>query len=457
MKLVKKTILTFCSIVVFSNVLSINTIWKSDLRVRNTVLAQSEPVSWTVPEVLIGVWQSEDGESQFALTHNGYFSTNNEGYQVVETQTIDNGDYQLSFDSLDYQTNSNSMQIKHQTTEDTIMIDDVIFVRHVDSNIINFVKDKVAGLEPINLEQLLRVSDHHLMAYHLQSIYKTDEAMDLAQQMRGIYNNIADGFPELELLVDSDYEDYQELAQLIMDQSEWTFSLLNTALPKDILNWYRDLSNQYDNDSQLIEALLPKIEKASNDYFQRKEQSEVPYLENYEWGNDSYPADSEDPHLLAESEYELRDGKFDQEEAYTILVKALGLEVDYNTGEVAEDGGAYVFTIDGEEYRVFADGEIITPGGAPINRNDDSRQSRQAETNEEAVIVPFEPDIALSYIREHEKMEGNLFVDDYVIHSDGSMTIDVSYKGKRQEGASKEEALYARYRIYETGEYSQVE
>ncbi|SDF94663.1 hypothetical protein SAMN05421791_1021, partial [Facklamia miroungae] len=184
-----------------------------------------------------------------------------------------------------------------------------------------------------------------------------------------------------------------------LEDTTYTFAELNKALPRTILENYRQLKEDEEKDETMVKDQLKKmIDEAIKAYEERKAESSEVYLEDYEWpekeeittanntaanntatNNTSADKTQDDPHLLKESEYEVRDGQFSQEEAYTILVKVTGLPVDYNTGYAI--AGGYKFPVDGVKYFVAGDGEISTSEGDVFNRNEESRLARVKEAN----------------------------------------------------------------------------
>ncbi|KAF1301434.1 hypothetical protein [Candidatus Enterococcus willemsii] len=231
---------------------------------------------------IIGVWSNEQNQS-FAITNQAYISGDkiyhltNFDKQEIDGQT----QYVFSWDTDAFieeygepePFNPQPFIYKYNAQEDTLQ-NSVTFKRSHDSEQITYVKDQLAGHEPINLEQLLEVDDYHLMAYWFKATTLTD---DLSEQLKILYHDLAMNYPELDLLVNQEYEEYLTLAKEIEAQSDYTFSDLNTALPKDIYKWYVNLTKEKTDNP--IPKLLPKIEQARNAYFERKSQSERPYLE----------------------------------------------------------------------------------------------------------------------------------------------------------------------------------
>lgn len=134
------------------------------------------------------------------------------------------------------------------------------------------VKDNLAGVQPINLEQLLEVDDRYLL-----DLYETVQADPNATEdvWQRIYQQIAADYPQLALLTGEDYDTYNEVANIIVANSQYSYSDLNTAFPADVLSWYNSYMLENDADEQTtVEAILPNITSAREAYIQRREQRE---------------------------------------------------------------------------------------------------------------------------------------------------------------------------------------
>lgn len=113
----------------------------------------------------------------------------------------------------------------------------ITFQRQSNSKQVDYIKDKLAGYEPINLEQLLDVDDQHLLAYWYKATAESDK---LEEQLATVYQEISIDYPDLKLLTDKEYKQYQSIAKEIEENSDYSFSDLNTALPRDIYRWYTE-------------------------------------------------------------------------------------------------------------------------------------------------------------------------------------------------------------------------
>lgn len=250
---------------------------------------------------IIGVWTNEVEDQTFAVTGRDYI-TDNKKYTITGTDVRDengNDNYVISWDpDLFFEeygepksSNPQPFIYDYDSEQDTLH-NYLTFQRKTDDEQIHYVKNKLAGNEPVNLEQLLEVDDQHLLAYWYKA---TAESEDLDEQLAIVYQEISIDYSDLKLLTDEEYEQYLSIAKEIEDNYDYSFSDLNTALPRDIYNWYTDL-NKDDNEKEVTEQLLPKIKEAREQYFERKDKSEQPYLDEVEGSDeDSKTNEADEP------------------------------------------------------------------------------------------------------------------------------------------------------------------
>ncbi|MCR8968437.1 hypothetical protein [Facklamia sp. 7083-14-GEN3] len=428
----------------------------------------------------IGVWTNEEG-NEITLTTQKMFV---DGWvHKVETLEIDDSEA-MKVASIEFEESEEleSQEMTYSSTADQLSYMGREYEREVNANIVNYVKDQLSTLEPVNLEQLLEVDENYLMAAYYQAQEDFDEKED---PIHAIYLALSQDYAELELLTEEDYEDYLVLAEDLEDTT-YTFAELNKALPRTILENYRQLKEDEEKNETLVKDQLKKmIDEAIKAYEERKAESSEVYLEDNEWpekeevttadntaaNNTAADKTQDDPHLLKESEYEVRDGKFSQEEAYTILVKVTGLPVDYNTGYAI--AGGYKFPVDGVKYFVVGDGEINTSEGDVFNRNEESRLARVNEANttptpsymdlfpdwfdiypENAVIKPFFPDIAYNYLLGKEDFPADAYMFDFEFNDDGSYTLTIASRDKIVDpNISEKDAIIDVFVVYADGTY----
>ena len=142
-----------------------------------------------------------------------------------------------------------------------------------EATLVKQIKDMVAGLEPINLEQLLNVADTDLLTYFSKA---STESTDSAVVYKSVYDAIASEYSSLGLLTGENYEAYRRAAEAIVAGSEYSFSDLNTALPSDILAWYQSefAASEQDVDAT-VAAILPQIKEAREAYIERRDAREA--------------------------------------------------------------------------------------------------------------------------------------------------------------------------------------
>lgn len=251
----------------------------------NDTSSESDEKTFSQLDEIIGVWINEEKEQTFAITSHDYIADDKKylitGVDVNEEEKTDK--YVISWDTnlfiKEYgkpkSFNPQPFIYDYNSEQDTLS-NLVTFHRKIDDKQVNYIKDKLAGNEPINLEQLLQVDDQYLLAYWYKAAAETD---NLEKQLATVYQEISIDFPDLQLLTDKEYEKYQSIAKEIEDNSDYSFSDLNTALPQDIYHWYIDLDKDI-SQKERIKQLLPKIKKSREQYFKREKRSDQPYLEN---------------------------------------------------------------------------------------------------------------------------------------------------------------------------------
>lgn len=142
----------------------------------------------------------------------------------------------------------------------------------IDTQWVTEIKDNLAGVQPVNLEQLLDVDDQYLVDLHDSATTEASPGEDIWQWM---YQKLAVDYPQLNLLTNEDYEAYNLAAENIVANSDYSYSDLNTALPRDILTWYNEAMAVNNDDVQTsVEAILPQITQAREAYIARREERE---------------------------------------------------------------------------------------------------------------------------------------------------------------------------------------
>ena len=152
------------------------------------------------------------------------------------------------------------------------------------------IKNMVAGLEPVNLEQLLNVKDEDLLLYYNNALATSANNREL---YKAIYDELAANYPELSLLTGEQYDAYRRAAEAIAAASSYTFSDLNMALPSTTLALYQAEFNANGEDvDATVAAILPEIETAVKEYIERREQREAAAAESAEESSQETPEES---------------------------------------------------------------------------------------------------------------------------------------------------------------------
>lgn len=160
-----------------------------------------------------------------------------------------------------------------ESTDTLTASPDVLFERDETAELLWTIQNNLAGLQPISLEQLRNVDDELLLNLWQES---QDKGFDDATTWRHLYTKIDEEHDELNLVAAEDYERYAELAKEISANSDYSFSDLNTALPKDILAWYDAAAEEQKTEApaKIIAAILPQITQARDEYLARRTEYE---------------------------------------------------------------------------------------------------------------------------------------------------------------------------------------
>lgn len=150
---------------------------------------------------------------------------------------------------------------------------EVTFERDETAELLWMIKDNLAGSEPISLEQLRNVDDELLLNLWQEA---QESGFDEATTWRHLYVSIEQEHDELDLLAPEDYERYYVIAEEISTHSDYSFSDLNTALPKDVLAWYDAAAEELETEdpAEITAAILPQITEARDAYLTRRMEYE---------------------------------------------------------------------------------------------------------------------------------------------------------------------------------------
>lgn len=206
----------------------------------------------------------------------------------------------------------------------------------VNTQLLAEIKNNLAGVQPVNLEQLLEVDDQYLIDLYdtATTQAETDTVNDVWKTM---YDQLAIDYAQLNLLTGENLQAYNDAAENIITNSQYSYSDLNTALPSDILGWYNSALLENNDDIQAtVETILPQITQAREAYILRRDERE----NGGDDGNGQTPA-PEDEFTAAISEYtditEEQLSQFTEEELEPIKIGAQNGEYSQDTMDIIRD------------------------------------------------------------------------------------------------------------------------
>ncbi|MBZ6527995.1 LPXTG cell wall anchor domain-containing protein [Aerococcaceae bacterium DSM 111021] len=206
----------------------------------------------------------------------------------------------------------------------------------VNTQLLAEIKNNLAGVQPVNLEQLLEVDDQYLIDLYdtATTQAETDTVNDVWKTM---YDQLAIDYAQLNLLTGENLQAYNDAAENIIANSQYSYSDLNTALPSDILGWYNSALLENNDDIQAtVETILPQITQAREAYILRRDERE----DGGDDGNGQTPA-PEDEFTAAISEYtditEEQLSQFTEEEIEPIKIGAQNGEYSQDTMDIIRD------------------------------------------------------------------------------------------------------------------------
>lgn len=206
----------------------------------------------------------------------------------------------------------------------------------VDTQLLAEIKNNLAGVQPVNLEQLLEVEDQYLIDLYdtVTTQAETDTDNDVWKTM---YDQLATDYAQLNLLTGENLQAYNDAAENIVANSQYSYSDLNTALPSDILGWYNSALLENNDDIQAaVETILPQITQAREAYIVRRDERE----NGDDDGNGETTA-PEDEFTAAISEYtditEEQLSQFTEEELEPIKIGAQNGEYSQDTMDIIRD------------------------------------------------------------------------------------------------------------------------
>ncbi|SDG33067.1 hypothetical protein SAMN05421791_10598, partial [Facklamia miroungae] len=146
----------------------------------------------------VGVWRN-DKDDKISLTPQNLV-IDGEVHEIKQIAVNESEEEKVA--SFDFE-NFDSQEMTYHSAEDKLNFLSSDYQREMNPNIVNYVKDQLSTLEPVNLEQLLEVDENYLMAAYYQAQVDFDEEKD---QIHAIYLALSQDYAELELLTEEDYE-----------------------------------------------------------------------------------------------------------------------------------------------------------------------------------------------------------------------------------------------------------
>lgn len=259
------------------------------------IMAQEQRESEGIPQEIQGVWEyAGDGEmvSQSVILRGNQMIITDEYngtiyYTVPSTivaprfemegveDTPATGFYTLQTDINDYLFRygddlaamaAETFYFVYDSEQDVLIPQaDIHFVRNIDRERVQIIKDNLVTSQPINYEDLNDVSDELLL-----SLYNENQDLSEEERLLNIYRGVAEVHPNLNLLRNEAYEMYKEISQKIIDQAEIPYRRLNQAGPFYILELYQEAQEDNQTEAEIIAAIKPEIETAIQGYHDRK-------------------------------------------------------------------------------------------------------------------------------------------------------------------------------------------
>lgn len=247
------------------------------------ILAQELNEFEGIPEEIQGVWSYEgDMTSQSAILrgnqmvitdeYNGsvYYTIDvtqvEENFEVDGIEDNDNrtlyilntnlNDYSMRYGEEEATMTTDSFYFVYDENEDILIPQpEVSFNRNAEEELAFIIQDNIVQEQPINREQLREVDAEFLVnQYHShQEVGSEDIYLEL-------YRDIANEYPDLNLLRNEDYEAYRDISSTIINHSELTYARLNQAGADNVLSLYQEAHTNDVSDEDLVKEIYPRIE-----------------------------------------------------------------------------------------------------------------------------------------------------------------------------------------------------
>src|SRR5699024_7528191 len=225
------------------------------------ILAQELNEFEGIPEEIQGVWSYEgDMTSQSAILrgnqmlitdeYNGsvYYTIDitqvEENFEVDGIEDNDNrtlyilktnlNDYSMRYGEEEATMTTDSFYFVYDENEDKLIPQpEVSFNRDAEEELAFIIHDNLVQEQPINREQLREVDTEFLVnQYHSHQEAGSEEIY------LELYRDIANEYPDLNLLRNENYETYSAISSIIIANSELIYGRLNQAGPDKVLSLY---------------------------------------------------------------------------------------------------------------------------------------------------------------------------------------------------------------------------
>lgn len=161
---------------------------------------------------------------------------------------------------------SDTFYFVYDTSEDNLISrPNLVYSREADEELTYIIQDELVTSQPINREQLRKVDNKYLV----EQYYAHQEAGSRDIYLE-LYRDIAKDYPELNLLVQEDYEAYMKMSEILVENSELTFARLHQADPIKVLSLFQEASLNSDNQEAIVKEIYPSIEAEIQAYHERQ-------------------------------------------------------------------------------------------------------------------------------------------------------------------------------------------
>lgn len=247
------------------------------------ILAQELNEFEGIPEEIQGVWSYEgDMTSQSAILrgnqmvitdeYNGsvYYTIDvtqvEENFEVDGIEDNDNrtlyilntnlNDYSMRYGEEEATMTTDSFYFVYDENEDILIPQpEVSFNRNAEEELAYIIHDNMITEQPINREQLREVDSEFLV-----NRYHTHQEAGSEDIYLELYRDIANEYPDLNLLRNENYETYSAISSIIIANSELTYGRLNQAGPDKVLSLYQEAQNSASSEDVVVKEIYPSIE-----------------------------------------------------------------------------------------------------------------------------------------------------------------------------------------------------